>query len=309
MSHRTYRFRSETRTLTDRERSAASGSFIALPDGVVHYELSGPAEGQPVVLVHGFSVPYYVWDPIYGPLAEAGYRVLRYDLYGRGLSDRPDVAYDRELYDRQLLGLMQALALERQVDLVGMSMGGPVVARFAQQHPDRVRKLVLIDPAGLPQKLPRLAGIVELPWVGELIMDWFGDRLLLSSLDDDCLDRERLAAYKASYREQMQYAGFKRALLSTLRHGLLKPIPEAYEAVGGQARSLLLIWGSEDKVVPVSLAQVAQTLMPQAQLHIVQGAGHVPHYQRPDAVLPILLEFLRQDVSPASAQETRSSRR
>ena len=80
---------------------------------MVHYELEGPADGQPVVLVHGFSVPYYIWDPTFPALAAAGLRVLRYDLFGRGYSDRPDLPYTMELFVRQLKDLLEALQVNK----------------------------------------------------------------------------------------------------------------------------------------------------------------------------------------------------
>ena len=93
---------SESRVLDDEARRSVAGDFIRLPDGMVHYELDGPPDGQAVVLVHGFSVPYYIWDPTFPALVAAGFRVLRYDLFGRGYSDRPDLPYTMDLFVRQL---------------------------------------------------------------------------------------------------------------------------------------------------------------------------------------------------------------
>jgi len=137
----------ETSTLTDAVRQTVSGSFIRLADGVVHYELAGPPNGRAVVLVHGYSVPYYIWDPTFASLVAAGHRVLRYDLYGRGYSDRPDVVYDPELYDRQLFQLLSSLGIQEPADLMGLSMGGSIAVAFAARHPERVHTLTLIDPA------------------------------------------------------------------------------------------------------------------------------------------------------------------
>jgi len=67
-------------------REKLPGSFVQLPDGVMHYELAGPADGRLVVLIAGFSAPYTVWDPTFAALTQAGFRVLRYDHFGRGYS-------------------------------------------------------------------------------------------------------------------------------------------------------------------------------------------------------------------------------
>jgi pimeloyl-ACP methyl ester carboxylesterase len=79
-------------------------------------------------------------------LGEAGFRVIRYDLYGRGFSDRPNVKYDAELYDRQLTQLLDGLRITTPVDLAGASMGGPIAAAYTCSHPARVRTLSLFDP-------------------------------------------------------------------------------------------------------------------------------------------------------------------
>src|SRR5215813_9617396 len=83
-------------------RGRLPGRFAKLSDGYTHYELGGPAEGRVVVLAAGFSVPYYIWDPTFAALTAGGFRVLRYDYYGRGYSDRPTIPFDDEMYVRQL---------------------------------------------------------------------------------------------------------------------------------------------------------------------------------------------------------------
>ena len=93
--------------INDGARKSAPGKFVHLSKGIVHYELLGPEHGQTVVMVHGFTTPYFVWDKNVNALVDAGFRVLRYDHYGRGFSDRPDVKYDRDLYDQRLIDSLQ----------------------------------------------------------------------------------------------------------------------------------------------------------------------------------------------------------
>ncbi len=102
---------------------------MELTDGIVRYEMAGPPDGQVVVLLHGFFNAYFVWDNTFDALAQADLRVLRYDLYGRGYSDRPNTQYDRDLFDRQLVNLLAALDVTRPVDLVGPSMGERLPSR------------------------------------------------------------------------------------------------------------------------------------------------------------------------------------
>jgi len=136
----------EKRELTAETRADLPGSFAALPSGITHYELSGDPDAPLVVLVHGFSVPYYIYDPTVPDLAAAGFSTLRYDLYGRGYSDRPEVDYTLDLYITQLTQLLDQLQVNRKVHIVGLSQGAPVAGAFANRFPDRVSTLTLIDP-------------------------------------------------------------------------------------------------------------------------------------------------------------------
>ena len=101
----------EKEPLTDPARAQAPGRLLALGHGLVHFTLSGPDNGPVVVFVHGFSVPSYTWRNNTRPLADAGYRVLSFDLYGRGYSDRPLTAYDRSLFTSQLKDLLDKRGL------------------------------------------------------------------------------------------------------------------------------------------------------------------------------------------------------
>src|SRR5689334_24051787 len=135
----------ESMQLDEITRSKADGCFVQLSDGMTHYQGGGKPAEVPVVLVHGFSVPYFIYDRTFDFLAASGFHVLRYDLFGRGYSDRPLRNYDIELFTRQLKELLDALAMPC-VDLIGLSMGGPITAAFINEYPHRVARHVLIDP-------------------------------------------------------------------------------------------------------------------------------------------------------------------
>jgi pimeloyl-ACP methyl ester carboxylesterase len=286
-------FLGEPRRLDAAARSGVPGTFINLPDGVVHYELAGPEDGQPVVLIHGFSTPYFIWDATFGALAAAGFRVLRYDLFGRGYSDRPDTAYNMDLFLRQLTGLLDALSLSQPVDLVGLSMGGAIAVAFTARNPGRVRRLCLLDPAGLPLKMPFLARVVKAPLLGELIFGVFGGRFLLANQGSDFYRLPAdFAAFQARYTRQMPFRGFRRALLSTLRGDAVGDRAAEFAAVGRRPRPKLLLIGEHDRTVPLETHVRIQELMPGIEFRAIPLAGHLPHYERPEVVNPLLVEFL-----------------
>ena len=286
-------YRGETRILDEEARRNASGDFVRLPDGMVHYDLKGPPEGRPVVLVHGFSVPFYVWDPTFKGLVSAGLRVLRYDLFGRGYSDRPDLPYTMELFVRQLKDLLEALQVNSPVDLVGLSMGGPISAGFTDRYPERVRKLCLLDPAGFQAGRPVLYRLLSLPGLGETLIGLFAKLLLASSQPGDFFMPEKFPGYPGQFLPQMQYQGFKRAILSTLRVGPLGGLTQTYQRVAALGLPVLLVWGKQDKLVPFKLSEKARQTLPQAEFHAIDQAGHIAHYERPELVNPILIAFLK----------------
>src|SRR5262249_20771933 len=147
----------ERQTLDDGVRHNAPGRFVRLGDGFTHYELSGTHAGHVVVLAAGYSVPYYVWDPTFKALTDAGLSVLRYDYYGRGLTDRPDVPYSDDFYVRQLAELLDSQQVSDTIDLIGLSFGGGVITSFADKYPARVRSLIYVGPAfRVPEVLPAL---------------------------------------------------------------------------------------------------------------------------------------------------------
>lgn len=283
----------EPLTLDDSTRAALPGQFIALPGGVTHYELTGPADGPVVVLVHGLSTPLFLWDPTVPALVEAGFRVLRYDLFGRGFSDRPHTASKLPLFREQLLHLLDALGLTEPANIIGTSMGGMIAVDFCDQHPDRVHKLALIDPAGYPAKATPGVIMLFLPGLGEAVMALNGDKLILNGLPHDFLHPGRYPDYVEQYKAQLPYKGFKRSLLSTIRNmpfnGAMAPV---YERVGQQDRPKLLIWGREDRTIPFTHHKLVQAALPDVEFHAIEEAAHLPHYEQPLVVNPILVRFL-----------------
>lgn len=284
-------FRAEPKTLTPETRAALPGSYIQLSDGFTQYELAGPQDGEVCVLVHGFSVPYFLWDKTFDYLIGQGYRVLRYNLFGRGFSDRPHVQNDVDLFDCQLLELLDALKITDPVNLFGLSMGGVVTSNFVQRHPERVKRLVLIDPAGFPPKNERLLKLVLWPPLGELIF-YAGAGLMLKPMAVSMFGKNAVDDFVERYLPQMEYQGFRRSLLSTLRSGILGNNLPIYQQVGEVKLPVLLIWGEEDETVPFIHSEKLVEAIPQAQFHPIPGAGHVPQHEQPDVVNPLIRDFL-----------------
>ena len=290
-----YSFRSETRELDEEARRLTVGSYVRLSDGVTHYELGNPAGDPTVVLVHGFSVPYYIYDPTFAFLTSNGFRTLRYDLLGRGFSDRPDANYDIDLFVRQLKDLLDALGLNQPVTLVGLSMGGPITATFTARFPERVAKLILIDPAGARTLfVSRLLKVVTAPGIGEGLLNLAGNGGILQTIASDIYDKKLEEHFVQRYMDQVQYKGFRNAILSTVRNNVIGSCIDTYRQVGSLRKPVLLIWGRHDATVPLRHSDNLRAAIPGVEFHIIEDCSHIPHYEKPEETNAILLDFLRK---------------
>jgi pimeloyl-ACP methyl ester carboxylesterase len=281
----------EQRRLDDQARSAMPGQFAKLTDGYTHYELGGPADGRVVVLAAGFSVPYYIWDPTFKALTSAGYRVLRYDYFGRGYSDRPAIAFNDEMYVRQLYELINAVHVEGPVDLVGISFGGSLITSFADQHADRVRTLVYFDPS--IRKPYELSLVEDLPPVWNYLTAILDERDWADSQLGDFLHPEQFPDWVDRYRDQMQYKGFRRARLSEIISNTTVDQTEQLQRVGQNPRPVLVIWGKQDNTVPFEDSEWFMKALPHGRLVPIEGSGHLPQWEQPEEVHRELIQFLR----------------
>jgi pimeloyl-ACP methyl ester carboxylesterase len=280
----------ERLTLDDAARQQAPGRFVRLSDGLTHYQIDGPDTGRVVLLAHGFSVPYYIWDSTATALARAGYRVVRYDTYGRGYSDRPDVSYDDRLYERQVGELLDSLHITGKLDFGGVSFGGYVAGVYTGRHPERVRSLILVDPvAGVsaPTMHP-----YDLPVVGPYLFQVREVPKMAEGQTSDFIEPARFPDWADRYRSQMRFRGFGRALLSTrvMRRGL--DTDTLYARVAAGKFPVLLIWGVKDQAVPFERNALVRQAIPAAEFHPIEGAGHLPILEKAPETNSIILAFL-----------------
>ncbi len=278
--------------IDDAVRRSAPGQFARLTDGYTHYELGGPSDGRVVVLAAGASVPYYIWDPTFDALTKAGFRVLRYDYYGRGYSDRPDIPFTQDLYVRQLAQLLDALHISQPIDLAGLSFGGSVITSVADKYPSRIRSLIYMDPAF---RTPlTLSPLESMPHLWSFITAIANERLWAEGQLADFLYPQRFPDWPARYRVQMQYRGFRRSRLSDLAVNADVDQRDEVQRVGRSQRPVLIVWGKQDPNVPFEFSESLLQQMPFARLLAVDDAGHLPQWEKPDIVQPAIVAFLRE---------------
>ena len=236
-----------------------------------------------MLLVHGLGASLAVWGENIGPLAEIG-SVYAIDLPGHGKSDKPSgLRYDPVAGGHFLMSLMDALGLQRAV-LVGNSAGGLVSSWSAINYPDRVRGLVLVDSAGLDRRMPWFFRLSTVPKLGELLHSpaaLNGPNMAKSVFHRPRPADERLLHDLAASRNNPDA---KRAELESIRSGInvlgLKKEMMVLTGLSGLGRPIMVIWGGEDRIFPVSHAQRALKALTVGPMHVIPDAGHWPMLEK-----------------------------
>lgn len=261
--------------------SVKTGAFVRLSEGYTYYEFANPNSDTVVVMVHGFSVPSYIWDSTFNAAVKRGHGALRYDTYGRGYSDGPDVVYDVALYTQQLKELLEHLQITKPVNLIGLSDGGRTITGFAFQYPQRVRYLVYVDPAGFETLAPRDSTASLMVTDDEVIAFKQSDRYkyMAAGQMTDFFDSTQFRGWDKKYETIMKFKGFARALLSTNKNRT--SLENEHRLLAASGIPIIAIWGEHDTVV--KLEEVKPTLMdriPNVELFVLPKAGHLPHMEQ-----------------------------
>ena len=133
-----------------------------------------------------------------------------------------------------------------------------------------------------------------LPGISELILGLVSTERIIQRAAVDFFNPEHAKMFQNQYRIQMQYRGFKRAILSTLRNKTVAGFPEVYQRLGKLGRPVLLIWGRNDQTLPLEQSRDILSAVPRAEFHIMENCGHIPHYEKPEEVNSLLANFLNR---------------
>lgn len=291
-------YKTESLILTEEERKKApDGAFIDLPCGFTHYKTEGET-GDWVVLTHGYATPYFIYDKIAEGLLAAGYRVLRYDLIGRGLSERVKGPYDPALFVRQLHELTEAVLGDEKFYLFGTSMGGTITTSFVAKYPDKVRKLVLLAPAGMHYKVPFYMKLAAVKGIGDLVFKAVASKALVNKCASEMIysGEEAKRDYEEKFAYCFQYKGVIDATLSSMRNTILN-FDEAAKGYTGTANSgvpVLVIWGTADKTMPYYQIEEMKTVLPSARFITYENSGHIFLYDEGKRTVNDVLPFLAE---------------
>ncbi len=277
-------------------RQSATNQFVALPGGITRYQIHGKDEDPLVVMIHSFNGFLEVWNPNVESLVAAGYRVLVYDLWGRGLSDRPRTQLTLDVFRAQLTALLNHVGAE-QVYLVGSSFGCIIAADYALNHVNKVNKLVLIGPAGWPTE-GNSSLLIGVPVIADGLFHYFGESILKPKVEAYFYDSQGHDWALNLWQEYAGYPGFYRSALSTLQNAPVNDYTSGWSELGALPKPLLFIWGKEDVSFPFSHTEQIPQLMPKAEVVGVEKAAHWVNIEQPVRVNQVLINFLLSEQHP-----------
>ncbi len=252
--------------------------FVTVGPYRVHYFVGG--EGRPLLLIHGLGSRSEDWTPEMPDYVAKGFRVYAIDLLGCGRTDHPEIAYTIQQQTDLIHGFLDALHIQ-QADVIGWSMGGWVALQFALQHPASVRRLVVMDSAGLsfktdltpeifePHTIPQLKQLEALLVPHPHALPAFFDRALLNAMQRNFPVVHRTVASMISGKD----------LLDGRLHEIHVPV--------------LIVWGEQDTLIPPSVGLLMHRAIQQSVLEIYNGCGHIGPATCAGRMVPRVIDFLQ----------------
>lgn len=267
----------------------AHGQYADLPRGRVFFRWHGPKDGPVAICIHGLTTPSYVWDGLIPHLVDKGFRVLSYDLYGRGHSDRPFGTQNVAFFEEMLTALLHDQNVTTPVTLIGNSMGSAISTAFAARHPHRIRQVVLFVPAGMGHDLGISAKITQkMPVIG----DWLFHLVYPRTLRKGALQERDIPSTVPNITdrqvEELGYRGFLRSILSSLRGTLAMSREADHRKLQCLGIPVLGIWGGADSIIPIACKARMSDWNRNASHIELPEAGHGLVYTHTAALWPLL---------------------
>lgn len=272
---------------------APPSQFVKLPGGpTVHYRDEGPRDAPVIMLLHGSNADLHTWQPWVDRL-KTRYRLIRLDQRGHGLTGAAVGGYDADAFAGDVGKFADALKLDRFV-LAGNSMGGGNAARFAMRHPERLSGLVLIDAGGAPVK--RDGGgnlaftVLRMPVIGPLASQMAQRSLVERSLRQSVANQAIVTP--AAIDRYWELARLPENRVATRERFALPWTQFTAAEVAAIKVPTLVMWGEEDRLIPLAAARWYANTLPNARLVTYPGIGHLPMEEAPDRSANDLARFV-----------------
>jgi pimeloyl-ACP methyl ester carboxylesterase len=260
--------------------AGAQSRSVTVAGHRIHYDVLGPTDGPPVVLVHGLGGRAEEWLPLAPYLVQAGFRVYLPDLLGYGRSQQPaDFSYSVHDEAEVVIEFLDALGL-KQVDLGGISMGGGIVQHVAALHPEHVRRLMLFDAVGIYEQ-PNWDTNLFTPATPADV-----DKINALLYPHPVVVPRFIARDIVRLTDQNGWV-IHRALVTMLtgRDATDSLLPQLKMPV-------LIVWGADDKILPMHQGEKMHQLVPQSELDIFPDCGHMAPMQCSAQVGPKVVQFV-----------------
>ncbi len=268
----------------------APGQFAQLRRGKLHYQWFGPEDGPVRVCIHGLTTASYVWGGMLPGLTQMGYRVLTFDHFGRGYSDRPRGAQDAAFYIEELTELLDQQGVAGPVTLIGYSMGGAIATVFAAAQPSKVQRVVLLAAAGLQAPPKGVAGFIRrVPVFGDWLMLVLYPSILSKGIKAERVLPTEVPGIGALQMAELNLRGFLPAVLSSFRGVLGRPLAAEHRAIATAQIPLHAIWGAKDDLIPFEkVQQQLSEWNPDAPQDVITEGTHAITYSHASEIVALI---------------------
>ena len=267
-------------------RKANLGQIFRINDLNTHITIKGT--GSPLILVHGSQMNTLDWRHNIDFFAQY-FTVYAVDMIGCGHTDKPNSDYSPEYYANFIAAIMEHFKLDK-ASFIASSWGGGHVLHFALTHPEKVAKLILSSPCGLPHTFGLTDIFLSTPVLGNIVMLFITKGMIKQQLkkafhQKNLVDTELVDSV---YFPLVSKGGLN-ATVKAYRHANFCYVKTN---LGKIASPTLLIWGSEDEIHPLHMSHEMHSLITGSHLHIIPNTGHLPHHESPDEFNRCALDFL-----------------
>jgi pimeloyl-ACP methyl ester carboxylesterase len=264
-------------------------------DGVNYHYREYSGSGRDIFLLHGFASSTYTWEKVVPYLTKQGYHVWALDMKGAGWSDKPeDAKYDIFTLMQEVNRWLDVMGLKNVV-FAGNSLGGAIAILMALEHPDKAGDIILIDSAGYPIEKPFVIRMAKMPLAGGIAKLFFGRWIIARNLkevyfNDDLVTEETIDAYYNRMRTE-NVLDAKVALARSLDFDAFAPYMKRIPEIKNR---ILIVWGENDEWIPVESGHKFKKDLPNSNLVILPGCGHVPQEEKPEQTAKIIIDFIEK---------------
>jgi pimeloyl-ACP methyl ester carboxylesterase len=273
--------------------------YVELHGDRIAYRAAGDDRGpETLLLIHGMAGSSATWRNVIPKLAR-NYRVVAPDLLGHGLSAKPRGDYSLGAFAVWLRDLLDQLGIPRAT-VVGQSLGGGIAMQFAYQHRDRCDRVVLIGSGGLGPELNWMLRLLSAPGA-EFLLPALAPKPVLDA--GNTVRAWLISAGLRSPRGAEIWSAYSSLSDADSRHAFLRTLRSVVDYRGQAVSALnrlhmtaqlpvMLVWGDDDRIIPVAHGHAAHQAVPGSRLEILPGIGHFPHVEAPDQVTELLADFI-----------------